>query len=239
MTKITKNFLRNITAPAEIRPSYGRTYQKNGITLLQNMSARQLVIFSHGGWKELDARSFPLDRILAQKGDGFIRNYQGPRIDFYTTDGEVAKGVSVLNEISARPADALDKLNPCLGVSSEDIESMAKLYGRTVEEMSASLFASAVGCKEQAFPGDTIKDYALYHHDQNDLIAQRYMEKGFHPDIDIALVAEEGHKRHLSDVIIAADLSGVKYDVIHFAACRVDRDSSISSGNLTGRANST
>ena len=223
MTKITKNLYAAISESVRVVPSCGRIYQKNGITLLQNMSARQLVIFSHGGWKQAEARSFPLDHLLSQKGDGVIENYQGPRIDFYTPDGSVAKGLSVLTEISARPADALSKLAPRLGLSADEIENMARLYGRTMEEMSALMLETAIGCEEQVFPGAIIKDYALYHHEQNAAIARRYQENGFHPDIDIALVAKEGHKRHLSDVLTAAELSGVKYDVIHFATCRVDR----------------
>lgn len=211
--------------PLQSSSSYGHQFQKNGIKLLQNGSARQLVIFSHGGWKEIEARPFPLDRILSQKGDGFIQNYQGPRIDFYTADGGAAKGMSILDEISSRPADAFNKLDPSVPISGENIEFMAKMYGRKVEEMMSSLFATAVGCREQVFPGDTIKDYALYHNDRNEYIVQRYMEKKFHPDIDIALVSEKDHKRHLSDIIAATELSGVKYDVIHFAACRVDRNS--------------
>ncbi|EOB9513600.1 putative adhesin [Escherichia coli] len=43
-------------------------------------------------------------------------------------------------------------------------------------------------------------------------------------NIDIAFITDKNHKKHLSDIFKVINESGVKYDVIHFGACRVNRE---------------
>uniref|UniRef100_UPI00321FED02 putative adhesin n=1 Tax=Shigella sp. FC1139 TaxID=1892899 RepID=UPI00321FED02 len=37
-------------------------------------------------------------------------------------------------------------------------------------------------------------------------------------------ITDKNHKKHLSDIFKVINESGVKYDVIHFGACRVNRE---------------
>lgn len=71
---------------------------------------------------------------------------------------------------------------------------------------------------------EKIKNYALYHHEQAQNIIQRHQDGLGNKNIDIAFITDKNHKKHLSDIFKVINESGVKYDVIHFGACRVNRE---------------
>ncbi|MGT0921476.1 putative adhesin, partial [Shigella sonnei] len=58
--------------------SHRRLFQKDGIGLSQTGKATQLVIMSHGGWKEI---SHPQTLFTRQKGDGWTVVPKNLRID--------------------------------------------------------------------------------------------------------------------------------------------------------------
>ncbi|MEN9659910.1 MAG: hypothetical protein RL571_3375 [Pseudomonadota bacterium] len=146
------------------------------------------------------------------------------RLDFYTADGDFTKGSSVLAEVSLRSDEALlDGIKPRTGLSSDDLLKLAQMRNTSPEQMEAMLLLSAIGVKETVQELTTVKDYALFIHEQNDQVIKSYKEGSYGRDIDIALVTEKEHKRHLSDVFEAILKSGANYQVIHFGACRVSR----------------
>jgi hypothetical protein len=195
-------------------------FEHNGITLCQNGNASQLVINCHGGWKELEKKSSYFTR---QVGDGWAEVPKGMRLDFYTADGDFTKGSSVLAEVSLRSDEALlDGIKPRTGLSSDDLAKLAEMRNTSPENMEEMLLLSAIGVKETVQELTTVKDYALFIHEQNDQVIKSYKEGSYGRDIDIALVTEKEHKRHLSDVFEAIFKSGAN-QVIHFGACRVSR----------------
>ncbi|VDZ81115.1 adhesin [Salmonella bongori] len=93
-------------------------FSHNGVSISQTGHAKQLVIIAHGGWKELERNTTLFSR---QTGDGWTSVPHGTRIDFYSKDQDVVKGLSVLSEVNKRPHEALNGLEPCIDLSDSDI----------------------------------------------------------------------------------------------------------------------
>ncbi|WP_353961001.1 putative adhesin, partial [Shigella boydii] len=102
--------------------SHRRLFQKDGIGLSQTGKATQLVIMSHGGWKEI---SHPQTLFTRQKGDGWTVVPKNLRIDFYTKDNDFTKGLSVLSEVNKRHTEAQKGLTPSLNISKDDLKVLA------------------------------------------------------------------------------------------------------------------
>ncbi|CSI98710.1 hypothetical protein [Shigella sonnei] len=83
--------------------SHRRLFQKDGIGLSQTGKATQLVIMSHGGWKEI---SHPQTLFTRQKGDGWTVVPKNLRLDFYTKDNDFTKGLYAPLKRAERDSDA-------------------------------------------------------------------------------------------------------------------------------------
>lgn len=225
--KSENNFSKNVKSvrniqnvAAKISP---RVFNHNGIALSQTGHAKQLVILTHGGWKELENKSTTFRR---QVGDGWTHVPNGLRIDFYTEDKNFTKGPSVLSEVNKRPNDALKGLEPHLGLSESDLVLLANSRNKSVESIRDDMLNLATYKKDGVTEGGRVKDYALYHHENTHALIQQHQNGKYSPDVDIALVTDKKHKRHLSDIFEAIKKSGAEYQVIHFGACRVERSGS-------------
>ncbi|EPP2491915.1 putative adhesin, partial [Escherichia coli] len=91
-------------------------------------------------------------------------------------------------------------------------------------KLEEEMMSQAIYRKEYATSNEKIKNYALYHHEQAQNIIQRHQDGLGNKNIDIAFITDKNHKKHLSDIFKVINESGVKYDVIHFGACRVNRE---------------
>ena len=224
MKIFNSNFIANIsstirahlpTLQKNIRPhpspnldvtSHHRVFQKDGIGLSQTGKSTQLVIMSHGGWKEI---SHPQTLFTRQKGDGWTAVPQNLRLDFYTKDNDFTKGLSVLSEVNKR---------------QDDLSFLANARNIPQSKLEEEMKSQAIYRKEYAISNDIIKNYALYYHDQAKNIIQKHQDGSGNQNVDIAFITDKNHKKHLSDIFKAINESGVKYDVIHFGACRVNRE---------------
>ncbi|QIX99356.1 filamentous hemagglutinin N-terminal domain-containing protein [Bordetella bronchiseptica] len=192
----------------------------HGVALSQSGQARQLVVLAHGGWKDKTTSRY-LRRV---RGDGYTELPANTRIDYYTEDGMPTKGHAVYQEVTARPNDAYTGLQPTLAISPADLEALARMHNTSPQALTDAMLASAVGRRESIIGAATMKNYALYYHEQFALdFLRRHNADGSSADVDLAIITEPTHKRHLSDVLKAAGESGAHYDVVHFGACRVGR----------------
>ncbi|MFJ0754294.1 C80 family cysteine peptidase, partial [Bordetella bronchiseptica] len=192
----------------------------HGVALSQSGQARQLVVLAHGGWKDKTTSRY-LRRV---RGDGYTELPANTRIDYYTEDGMPTKGFAVYQEVTARANDAYTGLQPALAISPADLEALARMRNTSPQALTDAMLASAVGRRESLIGAATMKDYALYYHEQFALdFLRRHNADGSSADVDLAIITEPTHKRHLSDVLKAAKESGAHYDVVHFGACRVGR----------------
>ncbi|HCL5251342.1 TPA: adhesin [Salmonella enterica] len=193
----------------------------NGISISQTGFAKQLVIMTHGGWKEIERNATVFRR---QAGDGWTSVPHRTRIDFYTEDNNFTKGPTVLAEVNKRPHDALNGLEPSIDLSDNDIELLARSRNMTASDIKSEMMKLATYRKECVSDGDVVKNYALYHHEQTDSLLEKHQNESACKEVDIAFVTDKKHKKHLSDVFEAIKKTGVEYEVIHFGACRVNRD---------------
>ncbi|MDW1552993.1 putative adhesin [Vibrio sp. YT-18] len=200
-----------------------RVFKHDGIAISRTGSAQQLVIMTHGGWKELE-RSATLFR--RQVGDGCTSVPQGMRVDFYTEDKNFTKGASVLSEVSKRPKDALNGLEFESGLTKDDLDMLAKTRNKSTDAILEEMRSFAIYRKDKVSEGCLVKDYALYHHESTDSLLKEHQSHPVSEDVDIAFVIDKKHKKHLSDIFKAIKLSGIEYKVIHFGACRVERNGS-------------
>ncbi|WP_412093705.1 putative adhesin [Bordetella pertussis] len=192
----------------------------HGVALSQSGQARQLVVLAHGGWKDKTTSRY-LRRV---RGDGYTELPANTRIDYYTEDGIPTKGFAVYQEVTARANDTYTGLQPTLAISPADLEALARMHNTSPQALTDAMLASAVGRRESIIGAATMKDYALYYHEQFALnFLRRHNADGSSADVDLAIITEPTHKRHLSDVLKAAGESGAHYDVVHFGACRVGR----------------
>ncbi|RDQ03962.1 hypothetical protein C4A39_03573 [Escherichia coli] len=203
------------------QPSHRRLFQKDGIGLSQTGRSTQLVIMSHGGWKELSHPQTPFTR---QKGDGWTVVPKNLRLDFYTKDNDFTKGLSVLSEVNKRHTEAQKGLTPSLNTSKDDLRVLARARNIPQSKLEEEMMSQAIYRKEYATSNEKIKNYALYYHDQAKNIIQKHQDGSGYQNIDIAFITDKNHKKHLSDIFKAINYSGVKYDVIHFGACRINRE---------------
>ncbi len=201
--------------------SHRRLFQKDGIGLSQTGKATQLVIMSHGGWKEI---SHPQTLFTRQKGDGWTVVLKNLRLDFYTKDNDFTKGLSVLSEVNKRHTEAQKGLTPSLNISKDDLKVLANARNIPQSKLEEEMMSQAIYRKEYATSNEKIKNYALYYHEQAQNIIQRHQDGLGNKNIDIAFITDKNHKKHLSDIFKVINESGVKYDVIHFGACRVNRE---------------
>ncbi|SDI88441.1 putative adhesin [Aliiruegeria lutimaris] len=165
----------------------------DGISISRTDGARQLVILSHGGWKAKG-------QFKTWSGDGWLTPPAGTVIHFYTVDNQFTIGNRVFTEVFADPDAAYDgTLDP----------------GRFPHQ-------------QQIMGGQGCKDYALYIDDRP--AAGNFWRNhtsqtapDYDPDVDLATITVDGHKRHFSKVIALAAANGINYDRIHCAFCRVNR----------------
>ncbi len=200
-----------------------KVFKHNGIAISRTGSAQQLVIMTHGGWKELERTATLLRR---QVGDGWTCVPQGMRVDFYTEDKNFTKGASVLSEVNKRPKDARNGLEFEPGLTDDDLDMLAKTRNKSPDAILEEMKSFAVYKKDRVSEGDVVKDYALYHHESTDFLLKDHQSNPMSKDVDIAFVIDKKHKKHLSDIFKAIKLSGIEYKVIHFGACRVERNGS-------------
>ncbi|MGL5393642.1 MAG: putative adhesin [Shewanella sp.] len=198
-------------------------FKHDGVTISRTGHAKQLVIMTHGGWKEFESSATLLRR---QVGDGWTNVPLGLRVDFYTEDKNFTKGASVLSEVNRRPKDALNGLEFELSLSDSDLELLSKSRNKTVDSIQEEMKSFAVYKKDGANEGDLVKNYALYYHDSTEALLKEHQKQPVSKDVDIAFVTDKKHKKHLSDVFNAIKTFGLEYSVIHFGACRVERTSS-------------
>ncbi|EFR8872867.1 adhesin [Salmonella enterica] len=198
-----------------------RVLNHNGISISQTGFAKQLVIMTHGGWKEIERNATVFRR---QAGDGWTSVPHGTRIDFYTEDNNFTKGPTVLAEVNKRPHDALNGLELSIDLSDSDIELLARSRNMSASDIKDEMMKLATYRKECVNNGDVVKNYALYHHEQTDTLMEKHQNESGNKEVDIAFVTDKKHKKHLSDVFEAIKKAGVEYEVIHFGACRVSRD---------------
>lgn len=213
--------IKNIcNSPVEIdrKP---RVLNHNGISISQTGFAKQLVIMTHGGWKEIERNSTVFRR---QAGDGWTSVPHETRVDFYAEDNNFTKGSTVLAEVNKRPHDALNGLEPSIDLSDSDIELLARSRNMPASDIKDEMMKLATYRKECVNNGDVVKNYALYHHEQTDSLIEKHQNESGNKEVDIAFVTDKKHKKHLSDVFEAIKKTSVKYEVIHFGACRVNRD---------------
>lgn len=197
-----------------------RVLNHNGVSISQTGHAKQLVIMTHGGWKEIERNT---TMFRHQVGDGWTSVPHGTRIDFYAEDQNFTKGLSVLSEVHKRPHDALNGLEPFIDLSDSDIELLAKSRNMPASNLKDEMMKLATYRKESTSNGNVVKNYALYHHEQTDSLIEKHQSEFDNKEVDIAFVTDKKHKKHLSDVFEAIKKTGVEYEVIHFGACRVDR----------------
>ncbi|WP_200885985.1 putative adhesin [Aeromonas hydrophila] len=152
----------NSTVEIDRKP---RVFNHNGISISQTGFAKQLVIMTHGGWKQIERNATLFRR---QAGDGWTSVPHGIRIDFYTEDNNSTKGYTVLAEVNKRPHDALNGLEPSIGLSDNDIELLARSRNIPVSDIKDEMIKLATYRKECVNNGDEVKNYALYHHKQTD-----------------------------------------------------------------------
>ncbi|MGZ9893185.1 C80 family cysteine peptidase [Bordetella bronchiseptica] len=192
----------------------------HGVALSQSGQARRLVVLAHGGRKDRTTSRY-LRRV---RGDGYAELPAYMRIDYYTEDGMPTKGFPVYQEVAARAHDAYTGLQPALAISPTDLEALARLRNTSPQALTDAMLASAVGWRQSIAGAATMKNYALYYHEQFALdFLRRHNADGSSADVDLAVITEPAGKRHLSDVLKAAGESGVRYDVVHFGPCRVGR----------------
>ncbi|ACR68701.1 putative adhesin [Edwardsiella ictaluri] len=160
-----------------------------------------------------------------QSGDGWTSVPNGTRIDFYIKHKNFTKGPTVLAEVNKRPHDVLNGLEPRIGFSDTDIELLARSRDMSTSDIKDEMMKWATYRKAYITNGATVKNYALYHHEQTDSLIDQHQNESENKEVDIAFVTD---KKHLSEVFDAIEKTGVKYEVIHFGACRVNRD-----GNAT------
>ncbi|MDW1632083.1 hypothetical protein R7O13_29050, partial [Vibrio sp. Y176] len=112
------------------------------------------------------------------------------------------------------------------GLTKDDLDMLAKTRNKSTDAILEEMRSFAIYRKDKVSEGCLVKDYALYHHESTDSLLK---EQQIHPlseDVDIAFVIDKKHKKHLSDIFKAIKLSGIEYKVIHFGACRVERNGS-------------
>ncbi|HCH8698414.1 TPA: putative adhesin [Shigella sonnei] len=143
--------------------SHRRLFQKDGIGLSQTGKATQLVIMSHGGWKEI---SHPQTLFTRQKGDGWTVVPKNLRIDFYTKDNDFTKGLSVLSEVNKRHTEAQKGLTPSLNISKDDLKVLANARNIPQSKLEEEMMSQAIYRKEYATSNEKIKNYALYYHEE-------------------------------------------------------------------------
>ncbi|WP_273795185.1 putative adhesin [Brucella intermedia] len=208
------------TKTTDTLPNKSAVLNHNGISISQAGYAKQLVIIAHGGWKEIERKATMFHR---QVGDGWTSVPQGTRIDFYTEDNNFTKGLSVLSEVNKRPNDALNGLEPSIDLSDSDLELFATSRNMSASIVKAEMTELATYRKECINNGNPVKNYALYPHEQTEFLIEKHQSEPDSKEVDIALVNDKKHKKHLSDVFKAIKRTGVEYKVIHFGACRLDR----------------
>lgn len=214
--------IKNIFNSSEEMDRKPGVFSHNGVSISQTGHAKQLVIIAHGGWKELERNTTLFSR---QTGDGWTSVPHGTRIDFYSKDQDVVKGLSVLSEVNKRPHEALNGLEPYIDLSDSDIALLAQSRNIPAADVKNEMMKLAIYRKEYISGGDVVKNYALYYHDQTDFLLEKHQSESDNKEIDIAVVTDKKHKKHLSDIFDVIKRMGVTYDVIHFGACRVDRSS--------------
>ncbi|MFA8766441.1 putative adhesin, partial [Escherichia coli] len=151
--------------------SHHRVFQKDGIGLSQTGKSTQLVIMSHGGWKEI---SHPQTLFTRQKGDGWTVVPQNLRLDFYTKDNDFTKGLSVLSEVNKRHTEAQTGLTLSLNISQDDLSFLANARNIPQSKLEEEMKSQAIYRKEYAISNEKIKNYALYYHDQAKNIIQKH-----------------------------------------------------------------
>ncbi|WP_250157970.1 putative adhesin [Escherichia coli] len=139
-------------------------------------------------------------------------------------DNDFTKGLSVLSEVNKRHTEAQKGLTPSLNISKDDLKVLANARNIPQSKLEEEMMSQAIYRKEYATSNEKIKNYALYYHEQAQNIIQRHQDGLGNKNIDIAFITDKNHKKHLSDIFKVINESGVKYDVIHFGACRVNRE---------------
>ncbi|NPH58645.1 adhesin, partial [Escherichia coli] len=112
-----------------------------GIGLSQTGKSTQLVIMSHGGWKEI---SHPQTLFTRQKGDGWTVVPQNLRLDFYTKDNDFTKGLSVLSEVNKRHTEAQTGLTLSLNISKDDLSFLAKARNIPQSKLEEEMKSQAI-----------------------------------------------------------------------------------------------
>lgn len=177
-----------------------RVLNHDGISISQTGFAKQLVIMTHGGWKEIERNATIFRR---QAGDGWTSVPHRTRIDFYTEDNNFTKGPTVLAEVNKRPHDALNGLEPSIDLSDSDIEFLARSRNIPASDIKDEMMKFATYRKECGNNGGVVKNYALYHHEQTDSLIKKHQNESGNKEVDIAFVTDKKHKKHLSDVFEA------------------------------------
>ena len=212
--------IKNICNSSVKIDNKSRVLNHNGISISQTGFAKQLVIMTHGGWKEIERNATVFRR---QAGDGWTSVPHGTRIDFYTEDNNFTKGPTVLAELNKRPHDALNGLEPSIDLSDSDIELLARSRNMPASDIKDEMMKLATYRKEYVNNGGVVKNYALYHHKQTDTLIEKHQNESGNKEIDIAFVTDKNHKKHLSDVFEVIKKTGVEYEVIHFAAALLNK----------------
>ncbi|AKQ61578.1 Filamentous hemagglutinin [Bordetella hinzii] len=193
-----------------------------GVAISHMPGARQLVVAGHGGWKEKTREKTFLRR---QQGDGYFELPARTRLDFYTPDGEAAKGTSAYDEIRRRPQDAALGLQPKLPLDDDTLGQLAASRNTSLETIKAEMLRYAVGRMDSIEGAQQAKNYAVYPHEEMGLaFLKQHHQDGGNPLLDLAIVTDPRHKVHLSTILEVAAKAGHQYDVVHYTPCRVCRD---------------
>lgn len=193
-----------------------------GVAISHTPDARQLVVVGHGGWKEKTREKTFLRR---QQGDGYFELPARTRLDFYTPDGEAAKGTSAYDEIRRRPQDAALGLQPKLPLDDDTLGQLAASRNTSLETIKAEMLRYAVGRMDSIEGAQQAKNYAVYPHEEMGLaFLKQHHQDGGNPLLDLAIVTDPRHKVHLSTILEVAAKAGHQYDVVHYTPCRVCRD---------------
>src|SRR5690606_33327366 len=157
----------------------------HGVALSQSGQARRLVVLAHGGRKDRTTSRY-LRRV---RGDGYAELPAYMRIDYYTEDGMPTKGFPVYQEVAARAHDAYTGLQPALAISPTDLEALARLRNTSPQALTDAMLASAVGWRQSIAGAATMKNYALYYHEQFALdFLRRHNADGSSADVDLAVI---------------------------------------------------
>ncbi len=169
-------------------------FREDGIAISHTAGARQLVILSHGGWKMKKSEG-------SRSGDGWLFAPANSVIHFYTLDKQFTLGNRVFTDVMADANAAY----------SGTLDAGRFPYQEQVSNQK--------GCKDYALYIDDRPAAASYWRDH----AANVAGPSYNPDVDLAVIEVDSHKRHMTDVFALAAANGVAYERYHCGFCRVAR----------------